>query len=46
MPSTEPGLFETQNKLAGTEFDPTNSREDTSHNQQVNSVYGSQRIKQ
>ena len=23
MPSTEPGLFETQNKLAGTEFDPT-----------------------
>ena len=42
MPSTEPGLFETQNKLAGTEFDPTIAGEDTSHNQQVNSVYGAQ----
>ena len=42
MPSTEPGLFETQNKLAGTEFDPTIAGEDTSFNQQVNSVYGAQ----
>ena len=42
MPSTGPGLFETQNKLAGTEFDPTIAGEDTSHNQQVNSVYGAQ----
>jgi cell division protein FtsZ len=42
MPSTEPGLFETQNKLAGTEFDPTIAGEDTSFNQQVNSVYASQ----
>ena len=42
MPSTEPGLFETQNKLAGTEFDPTIAGEDTSYNQQVNSVYGAQ----
>ena len=37
-----PGLFETQNKLAGTEFDPTTAGEDTSFNQQVNSVYASQ----
>ena len=42
VPSTEPGLFETQNKLAGTEFDPNIAGEDTSFNQQVNSVYGSQ----
>ena len=42
MPSTEPGLFETKNKLAGTEFDPTIAGEDTSYNQQVNSVYGAQ----
>ena len=41
-PSTEPGLFETQNKLAGTEFDPNRAGEDTSYNQHVNSVYGSQ----
>ena len=42
MPSTGPGLFETQNKLTGTEFDPTIAGEDTSYNQQVNSVYGAQ----
>ena len=42
MPLTEPGLFETQNDIAGTEFDPTKAGEGTSHNQKVNSVYGSQ----
>ena len=41
-PSTEPGLFETQNKLAGTEFDPTRAGEDISSNQQINSVYASE----
>ncbi len=42
MPLTEPGLFEPQNEIAGTEFDPTKAGEVTSHNQKVNSVYGSQ----
>ena len=42
VPSAEPGLFETQNKFAGTEFNPAKAGEDTSRNQQVNSVYGSQ----
>jgi cell division protein FtsZ len=42
MSSTEPGLFETQNKLDKTGFDPTIAREDTSYNQQVKSVYGAQ----
>ena len=35
VPSTETGLFETQDKLAGTEFDPTKAGADTSPNQQV-----------
>ena len=42
MPLTEPGLFEPQNEIAGTEFDPTKAGEGTSHNHKVNSVYGSQ----
>ena len=42
MPLTGPGLFEPQNEIAGTEFDPTKAGEGTSHNQKVNSVYGSQ----
>ena len=41
VPLTEPGLFETPNKLARTEFDPNTAGEDTSDQQQVNSVYGS-----
>jgi len=39
---TGPGLFEKQNELDGTEFDPTTAGEDSSNNPQVHSVYASQ----
>ena len=45
MPSPEPGLFETQSKLAETEFDPTTAGGFSSYDQQANSVHGSQNNK-
>ncbi len=42
MPSTEPGLFETQNKVARAEFDPTIPGENTAYDQQTNSLNSSQ----